>query len=176
MPDALGRSVTYSERFSDLAGEPTGIITERTARGRDRTGKPYTVTLGAPRDPDRVLEVCWHNRFLGVWFFDQPLRRSVHYSFDRRDTEREPWLFLHEMIVWTYPKATARLLNECSAVRRVRFTPEGIIRDSTRDHTTHREEIVDTSDVDVASHWEPVPVFGQWSSVSRHDRTAPAGE
>lgn len=54
--------VTYSERWSDLASGPTDLISEETARERYQSGEPYTVTIGTPEDPDRVIDVAWKER------------------------------------------------------------------------------------------------------------------
>lgn len=85
--------VTYSERWSDPAGKPTDVLAEEAARQRHESGEPYTVTLGDTEDPEAVLDVAWNHDHLGVWFFDEQVRRSVHYSF----TVREGKLFLDMM-------------------------------------------------------------------------------
>jgi hypothetical protein len=36
-------------------------------------------------------------------------------------------------------------------------------------------EEADYRDIDVSTHWEPVPEFGEWASITRFDRTQPVG-
>lgn len=157
--------VTYSERWSDLAGGPTGVISEEAARERDQSGEAYTITLGDPEDPDRVLDVAWKNDHLGVWFFDDQVRRSVHFSFKVHGDK----LFLATVMNWKYPEG-AVLRNEATTIERVAFTPEGVVTHEITDKAAGEKTARDLADVDVTSNWEEIPAFGQWDSVTRFNR------
>lgn len=161
MPEA-----TYSERWSDLAGKPTSVISEDEARERNASGEPFTVTLGDPEAPDAVIDVAWKNDHLGVWFFDQEVRRSVHFSFRVHGDK----LFLVTVMNWKYPEG-AVLRNEATTIERVSYTPEGIVTHEVTDKVADQKTIRDISDVDVRMNWEGIPVFGEWESVTRFDRS-----
>lgn len=158
-------NVTYSERYSDLAGKPAGPLSEDQARQRHASGEPYAVTLGDPGSPDAVIDVAWKNNHLGVWFFDEEGRRTVHFSFHVREGK----LFLAIAMNWKYPEGF-RLRNQASVIERVRYTPDGIIQHETTDKVSGEKTVRDISDVDVATNWDNIPSFGEWDSVSRFDR------
>lgn len=160
MPD-----VTYSERFSDLAGKPTGPLSAEQARERHASGEPYAVTLGDPTSPDAVIDVAWKNDHVGVWFFDEKVRRTVHFSFAVRGTT----LFLAEVTNWKYPEG-AVLRNQANRIERVFYTAEGIVTHQVIDKEANEKTTDKLSDVDVSINWEPIPEFGDWESVARFDR------
>lgn len=156
---------TYSDRWSDLAGQPTGVIGKAQARERHATGEPYTVTLGAPYAPDAVIDVAWKNDYLGVWFFDEQVRRSVHFAFRAHGDK----LFLTTLTNWKYPEG-AVLRNEATSIERVAYTVEGIVTREVTDQAALRTTTQDLSDVDVTMNWECAPAFGEWESVARFER------
>lgn len=158
---------TYSDRWSDLAGKPTGVIGKGEARERHATGEPYTVTLGAPDDPDAVIDVARKNDYLGVWFFDERVRRSVHFAFHARGDK----LFLVTVTNWTYPEG-AVLRNEATTIDRITYTTEGLVTRDVTDHTTRQKTTQHIADVDVTTNWQNSPAFGEWSSVTRFERRA----
>lgn len=158
-------AITYSKIYSSLAGRPTFLISEAQARKRHASGEPYTVTIGDPESPDAVLDVVWKNNHLGVWFFDDKMRRTVHFSFDVRDGR----LFLHVVTNWKYPEG-AVLRNEASVIEEVCFTTDGVVTHEVADKSAEVRTIRHISDVDVAPNWDDIPAFGEWESVSRFDR------
>ncbi|MEU6130986.1 hypothetical protein ABZ805_17595 [Saccharopolyspora sp. NPDC047091] len=160
--------MVYSERYSDLAGKPTGPLSEEQARERHASGEPYAVTLGDPGSPDAVIDVAWKNDHLGVWFFDEKVRRTVHFSFQARESK----LFLTTVMNWKYPD-DARLRNQASVIERVSYNPDGIIQHEVIDKVAEEKTVRDISDVDVTMNWENIPSFGEWDSVSRFDRKRP---
>lgn len=157
--------VTYSKRFSRLAGKPTGPLSAEQAHKRHASGEPYAVTLGEPTSPDAVIDVVWKNDHVGVWFYDEKVRPSVHFSFDVR-TDR---LFLEFVTNWKYPDG-AVLLNQAHQIEEVRYTPKGIVRHERKDKGAGERIIYDISDVDVSLNWERIPEFGNWDSIARFDR------
>lgn len=156
---------TYSKIFSSLAGRPTFLLSEAQARRRHVSGEPYTVTLGDPEAPDAVIDVVWKNDHLGVWFFDDKLRRTVHFSFEVHGDK----LFLHTVTNWKYPDG-AMLLNQSSVIEEVSYATDGFITHEVTDKSAGERTIRELSDVDVAMNWDDVPAFGEWESVSRFDR------
>lgn len=156
---------TYSDHFRALAGEPTGLLSAEQARERHASGEPYAVTLGDPKSPDAVIDVAWKGEYVGVWFLDEKVRRTVHFSFEVRGNT----LFLAEVTNWKYPEG-AVLRNQANMIERVLYTPEGIVTHQIIDKEATEKTTDKLSDVDVSINWEPVPDFGDWDSLAHFDR------
>lgn len=60
--------------------------------------------------------------------------------------------------------------NECTVVESFQFETTGLVHRRLNDKSKEFVQESDIRDVDVSRHWEPVPEFGQWASLGRHDR------
>ncbi|MGH3391524.1 MAG: hypothetical protein ACRDOO_21860 [Actinomadura sp.] len=132
----------------------------------DRKGEPYAVALCAPVCPEVLIEVDWKNAHLGVWFSDAEGRRDLHYAFTRIDGT---WLFLAEVTLWTYPEG-AVFPFEASVVETISFREDGRVKQAIDDSSADSVKVFEYSGVPVHTNWEPVPAFGDWTSVARRDR------
>jgi hypothetical protein len=115
-----------------------------------------------------VIEIAWENKFAGVWFFDDFGRQSLNYAFRRTGDE----LFLFDMIQYTYPDDEPRTLSGSSRRETFIFQENGVVRRVVVDDELQEKTTEDRSGVDVSSHWEPVPRFGEWDSLARWNRDA----
>lgn len=162
-------SATYCRRWNFDYHEPIDPCSVEEARARDRSGDLYTVVLADAAGgsvPEAVVEIAWANDHAGVWFFDEFGRQSLNYAFRRIDDR----LFLHNMIEYGYPDEHAETLSGSTRTDEIRFSPDGLTKEIISDDVAREREIIERSDVDVSSHWEPVPAFGQWDSLARWDR------
>lgn len=162
---------TYCELWSDPLHEPVDPMSSDFAQLLDRRGEPYAVALSILACPDVMIEVNWKNSHLGVWFSDEEGRRDLHYAFTRVDDAR---LFLAEITLWTYP-ADAVFLFEASVVETVSFREDGYVKQTIDDGTADSINVFEYSGVPVETNWEPVPAFGDWTSVARRDRKVSSG-
>lgn len=121
---------------------------------------------GGGNVPEAVIEIDWKNDFAGVWFFDEFGRQSLNYAFRRHDSR----LFLFDVIEYTYPDDQAHGLANSSRTEELTFQTNGLVRSVITDDTIHQKVNEERSGVDVAKHWEPVPQFGNWESLSRWNR------
>jgi hypothetical protein len=158
--------VTYCERWNDQLHAPVGERSADEARALDAAGKPYAVVIGDPSAPDAEVQVHWKNSLLAVSFIDEAGRTHLKYVFRKVDDQR---LFLSEVTTWTYPQ-DARFKFEATKVENIFFQPDGYSRVRLNDKSSDNIEISEYRDVPVDSNWEPVPKFGEWSSVARYQR------
>jgi hypothetical protein len=157
---------TYCELWSDPLHEPEDPMSADLAQVLDRRGEPYAVALGIPACPDVMIEVDWKNSHLGVWFSDDEGRRDLHYAFTRVDCTR---LFLAEITLWTYPEG-AVFLFEASVVETISFREDGHVKQTIDDGSVGSITVFEYAGVPLQTNWEPVPTFGDWTSVARRDR------
>jgi hypothetical protein len=158
----------FCERWLDGEYEPGGLITEATARRRDKQGRPYMAVLSRPDEPPTVVAVNWSLNCLDVWFLDDELRRYLVYSFTR---VRPDALFLDEITLWEYDPGVVGF-DSATKITSFSYTEDGVVREEITDKSTETVEVISTADVNVDVHWEGVPAFGDWSSVMRWDRQA----
>jgi hypothetical protein len=85
-------------------------------------------------------------------------------------------MFLSEMLNWQYPDTNVHELNEADIIERLSFKQDGTVRRNSRNDRTGENIITDVAGVDVSSHWEQVPAFGEWASAARYQRNSPPGQ
>lgn len=162
--------VSYCRRWNFKRNRPIDPLTEEEARQRDEAGELYSVVVGDPAAPDRIIEVVRPNH-IGVWFFDPQQRQSLNYTFRRAGDGR---MFLRNIIRWAYPNDEARMLNQCSLIEEIQYEEGGIAHHEVRDKEADEIKRTSYRDVSLDINWEPVPAFGDWDSIIRYDRSAPA--
>lgn len=161
--------VSYCRRWNFKRVRPIDPLTVEEARTRDEAGELYTVVIGDPAAPDRVIEVVRPDH-VGTWFFDRQQRRSLNYQFRRVD---EKMMFLHRITRWAYPNDQARMLNESNLIETIDYEPEGIAHHTVRDEVAGEEKRTSYREVVLDINAEPVPSFGGWQSIARYDRVHP---
>ncbi len=163
-------NVTYCRRWNFDYQEAIDPLPPEKAVERDVSGELYTVVIPDPTGgdvPEAVIEVEWENDHAGVWFFDEFGRQSLNYAFRRTEDNR---LFLHNMMEYEYPDEHAETLTGATRTDEIRFEPDGMTKEIISDDIKQERETIERSDVDVSSHWEPVPKFGEWDSLARWNR------
>ncbi len=171
----------YCERFDPLRFEPVAPLDEVEARRRYVEGPTFTVVL--PDDdtavPRAVLEVDAGASRVMVTFLGVRGAVGTTYLFRRRG-ER---LFFEQIDVYGYPGedvvaeldvdlAVATPYSPSNVVRHEQFwfRPDGVGRRTLDDAGRPTIEAEDRRDVPVDDLWEPVPEFGDWSSIGRYER------
>ncbi|WP_162907584.1 hypothetical protein [Allorhizocola rhizosphaerae] len=166
----ISEGVSYCERWNFDYQESIDPLPPEQALALDVAGDFYTVVLADPTGgdvPEAVIEIAWKNNVASVWFFDEFGRQSLNYVFRRTDDDR---LFLHNMIEYEYPDEHAETLIGATRTDEIRFEPDGMTKQIISDDIKQERETIERSDVDVSSHWEPVPKFGEWDSLARWNR------
>lgn len=157
---------TYCERWNDLRSKPLTPFDEDEARCRHDSGELYTAVGERPDEPDILVEVRLENGYVGTRFLDDLGRNSLVYNFREADGR----MFLQEIISYTYAEESGVRGRIPLVVESFTYTPEGICRHEVDDSRAETIKTVDRDSVDVGSHWEPIPSFGEYSSVTRWDR------
>jgi len=89
--------------------------------------------------------------------------------------EREHLHELEEIYDFRYPDETTYYIRSgCATNTNYRYRPDGSMHWRRSDKVANVIEEADYRDIDVSTHWEPVPEFGDWASITRFDRTKPA--
>jgi hypothetical protein len=156
----------YAEGWSGRLILP---IDEATARKRHRPGAEgvYAVALG---DPVKVVgQVNRELHFVGVIFPDRLMRPSIDFSFYGKG-ER---LFLRHIAEWQYA-GDSEADRKATVGRDRTFGEDGSLRIATY-NLVRKENLFETAQepVDISTHWEPSPEFGDWASITRPDRDKP---
>ncbi|MGQ0839425.1 hypothetical protein [Actinokineospora sp.] len=157
----------YCNRWNGLLEAPIDVIDASEASRRHDLGALYTVVgTGADRT-ELVIEVRFEKGYVGVKFLDDRGRVGLIYSFK----EIEERLFLRKMISYDYGDSQTRGDRaDPVIVESLTYAPEGICRQEIDDSRVATIRSVDRDSVDVSTHWEPIPVFGEYDSVARWDR------
>jgi hypothetical protein len=162
-------AVTYCERWNDILKKPIGIVSAEEAAARYESGDLFSVVIGDLTQPDVLLETRWETDYAAVWFFDDKARRTLCYTFERVDGDR---LFLSEVAAWTFSDEALGRQNDAWRIEQISYTQDGVVHREVKDKAAGETMVEDISDVDVVMHWHPVPEFGEWASLARHDREA----
>ncbi len=120
--------------------------------------------------PEYVMEMLPKAEYVKVQFYD--LSRSLRFIYGFRKLDDA--MFLDSIVEYTYPDdGIQRRRNECSVVEMLDYKPDGLVHQYKNDKSKPTVEEADYRGVDVSSHWEPIPQFGQWDSIARFDRGTP---
>ncbi len=164
--------VSYCRRWNFRRHQPIDPFTAAQAKARDAAAQVYSVIVPGGPDgsaPEAVIEIDWHNDFAGVWFFDAHGRRSLNYAFRRKDGQ----LFLFDMIQYSYPDDQPHTLSGATRTEEFTFKQNGDVQLVITDDGAQQKTTEHRRGVDVRSHWEPLPSFGDWASLARYNRDAP---
>jgi hypothetical protein len=131
----------------------------------------------AEPDPEDPEPAAWSlyaeldRGFVEVEFFNLFGTREATYSFRRQPDGR---LFLAEVAEYDFDQRTADTGDwDWSSVEEHLFEPDGTSSLTRRRKLPDGSTDVTTEDFkggDFAAHWEPVPAFGEWDSITRRQR------
>ena len=73
--------------------------------------------------------------------------------------------------MWTYPNDQPGLdRSESSSYETVRYRDDGYVKRVVKNKLDQFQETVEYTDVPVDANWEPIPTFGDYGSIARHER------
>ena len=171
----------YGRAWDDVRLHIGGVIGEEQARLRFLDGgKDDWFSVGAYADgvpdgaaPEYTMEVTPQGGFISVSFYDQLCRVRFEFLFGKTDAGV---MFLEEVYVFRYPdESTYYIRSGCVTNTNYRYRPDGSMHWYRDNAVKGVIEEADYRDIDVSTHWEPVPEFGEWASITRFDRTQPVG-
>lgn len=156
-------SVTYCKSWFRAEKCATDIWSEEKALDYHQKGKLYTVVLGKLSNPKCFLEINLEELAVKVNFLDNYLRDYLLYSFQ----EKKPnFLFLSKVVLRKYKKETS---NVCEG-EMILYQPNGDVFRKTVDYTTNQTTKENIHNIDISPHWESIPDFGNYQSISRINR------
>lgn len=156
---------TYCEQWNYVLHKPLTPFDEIEARRRHESGNLYTAVT-TDSDGLRILvHVRLENDYVATHFHDKEGRDTLVYNFRVIDGR----LFLRKIITYTYDENSTSPHGPL-VVETYAFTPEGICRQETDDSRVETIEVVDRHSVDVSTHWENIPEFGEYAAVAKYER------
>lgn len=167
----------YGRAWNPISWD-VGDMTEAEARRRfasDDDDDWFSVAAfaeGVPDDgiPEYVMELLPKAEYVNVQFFDPSRSLRFVYGFRKHGDA----IFLDNIVEYTYPDdGMQRRVSESSVMESLSYRPDGLVHQQKEDSSKSTVEEADYRDVDVSSHWEPIPEFGQWDAIARFDREAP---
>lgn len=166
--------VEYAKVWDDIVHVMAGPITESEAlRLFVDAAATEWYSVGVFGDdvpeggvPEFTLEIVPGPSYISVTFYDQLYRMRYKYGFRRHESR----MFLESVTSWTYPDEERFYRRNKSSLTEIRtFTLDGTMHWYSHDKRTGMVEEFDAP-ADVSTHWEPVPAFGDWESISRFER------
>ena len=104
-------------------------------------------------------------------FFDASLSNDLVSIFTRTDGR----LFLTQVTHDDHPAGDGpRTFSDAAVITVYNDQPSGVVPRTINAEGQPTVDISDRDGVDVSGNWEPVPRFGDWASLLRTDRRAPA--
>ncbi len=156
--------ITYCKIWLRAKKRPTEIWNNIQAASAHQSGLLYTVLLGHVEKPSCFLEINLAVKFIAVNFLDEELKDYLIYKFEGIGEER---MFLSEVIYKEFKEMTGDVLKTTQYL----FQQNGklVIKEfNLVNQETIRKESINP--VDISNNWEPVPQFGNYSSISSLDR------
>jgi hypothetical protein len=178
--------MVYGSRWNSTMRFMIDTVSEDEARRRFTNGPWFSVAIGdglatsaeqsraataaniALPVPEFTLELEPGPSDVNTFFYNEQGSIVAIYQFRRHD---EQTLFLHEAVFYFYPDEPRYFgQNECLVVDSVEFHLDGTSRSEHNDRSKPMIDVTDRCDVDLAMNWEPIPTFGDWTSLGRADR------
>lgn len=188
----------YGSRWNNGFSMMLGAVSESVAREHYDQGLTISIASGvAELAAARPDDLAFEGEQPAEWSLYTELSRSVRrpsqpdvamvefynfwgsreatYYFYRQEDGR---LFLQQVNEYDFADDTAFAEdNEWSVLTEHAFRPDGyssvVVRRELPDGSTD-VEMTEYSGGDFSTHWEPVPAWGDWASITRRDRSEPA--
>jgi hypothetical protein len=161
--------IAYCESWNGRRNRVGIPLTEDEARARNASGDTFYAVL--PPRPGGwhpvLVAVVWKNEWVQVQYYDQFGREYLSYGFKRHDAG----MFLQTVWMWDYAddNPDARL-NDAVRIETFTIRPDGFVTHEVKDKVTHEKTTTRYSDVPVDDMWEPVPEFGDYTSIAELNR------
>lgn len=168
-------TLVYCERWNNRLNKPLAVMESARARALHDGGGLYTaVSFTDDADTaDRAVELRISVGYARVHFFDELRRVTLLYTFGRRGD----LLFLKGITSYDYGDTLEyRSLSQAKRMEMFAFDTDGrgeYTVDDTETGEYRSKDLQLAEGADLRSHWEPVPAFGDYASLARHDREGP---
>lgn len=162
--------VTYAYRWNSRRKRPGQILSESEACERFESGEEFTVVVPAEDGKawPTLVTFSWKSRHVITSFLDKNGRKDMEYTYYQEDDD---WLFLYMRNFWHYPNDDPGLgISNSTKTEEAYQKKDGYTRRIIIDEENNTKETMEYRGVPVEGNWEPVPEFGSWESISRHDR------
>lgn len=150
-------NIIYCEEWSNIRKKPHKIISTEDAIIRNEKGEPYVAAIYVNDILERVISIDKESYSVG--FYDENKLSYLFYDFSKIEDK----LFLH--MVYHYEYMEGKIVQHTF----FRFEEDGKMIAERMDYITNEVEEKE-GEVDVSSNWEPIPSFGNYSSIMRKDR------
>ena len=162
--------VQYGEQWDEGRDKFNIPFTTEKAKKEHEKKQLYTALVEGGPAGSVVVEMCFSGTYCHVKFLDDRKRIYLRYSFDQVTGDR---LFLVEIAERFYDDDSGRVsygristYQEDGSVSVL----EGKAGSGAGRHKTVREF---KTTLDPRIHYEPIPEFGHYESITRRDRTQP---
>ena len=168
----------YCKRWNKKLSQPIEEFSEEVARRLHESGEPYTAAsvVKYPGLADRYLEIALRSHHVRVHFLDEYGRVETVFTF--RKSKDGTSLFLWDLASYEYdPRSTTYLsLSQSDRITVDEYNEDGTglqrFRDKVQD-TSWEAELTLKDDRTLATHYEPLPTFGDYASLARPYRNKP---
>jgi hypothetical protein len=157
---------TYCEQWNHVLNKPLTPFDEIEARRRHESGDLYTAASESPDQTRILVHVRFENKYVGVKFLDSRGRDNLIYVFREIDAR----LFLTEVVSYTYGDEIGAKGRVPLIVESYRYSPDGVCRRRVDDSRVETIDAEDRHSVDVSTHWEDIPQFGEYDAVAKYNR------
>ena len=154
--------ITYADAWNFSERRPDPTITASEARARHDSGERYTALLGDGTYTEKSITLELGLGRITVNFFDVRQRVGMTRVYGQREGDR---IFLESTAFYNYSDEDVR------GERAVHWEATAFGKDGSWRCTEHHADGSDDSAgylIDVAEHWEMVPAFGEYASISRY--------
>lgn len=163
----------YGDRWNARTQEPAGAISESEAHARFKGSVPEPrdwFTVARPEGEGgryATLEVFPRGEFIRATHLDPAGSATAVFDFGEKDGE----LFWENVFEYQYPDdGKFHLRGDALVIEQTRFSRGGTVSISTDIRSLDGVDVREFRDVDVSTHWLPLPDFGEWDEFMRLDR------
>jgi hypothetical protein len=160
--------VSYCHTWNRRRMRPGVPLTPAEARARHDAGEQYVAVLPGP--PPVLVTVDGAGSTIAVTFYDRLDRQVLKYWFKASSPPAEQF-FLRNVTFWEYPDERRGLVQgDASRIEDLAYQEDGYVMRIVRDKVAQEKTTQEFRDVPVAGNWEPVPRFGEYTSIARRER------
>lgn len=149
--------IVYSEEWSNIRKKPHKIISTEEAFNKDKKGESYVAVIYEDSILESVISI--NTKTYSVRFYEENQLLYLVYDFSKQKGQ----LFLNAVYHYEY--------EEGKKIQHTFFSFEenGKMIAERMNYLTNEVEEKE-GEVDVSCNWEPIPSFGDYSSIMRKDR------
>ena len=156
-------SIFYCQHWSRHEKQPINILDDQKACSLHNQNKFYTVIINNISTPKCFLEINLNESYIGVNFLDAYQRDYLVYSFQSKNNKI---LFLSRVIFRQYKNDANNIISG----EMLLYKTNGCVTRKVVDYLTNQTDKEYRDNVDISLHWEAIPEFRNYLSISRINR------